>query len=348
MDTQGNISWGILGTGMIAAKFARALSMSKTGRLIAVGSRTLDSAARFAETFNIERRYGSYDALLADPDIDAVYISLPNHLHAEWAIRCAEAGKHILCEKPLTVNFAQAKMVIDAVRAHDVFLMEAFMYRCHPQMARLVQLIRDGAIGQVRVIQAHFSYNMGGLRENIRQQHAAAGGGIMDVGCYCMSAARLVAGAAIGQDFADPIGVKGYAHIGKVTQVDEWATAALLFPGDIVANLTCGIQVRVDHALRVWGSTGHIIVPNPWFPDEERGGPAPNARIYVYHDDQDQPTEEVVEAGQYLYTIEADVVARHIRERQAPPPCMTWNDSLGNMMALDAWRKEVGLTFVAD
>ena len=151
------------------------------------------------------KRYQGYDALLADPAIDAVYISLPNHLHAEWTIRCAEAGKHILCEKPLTVNYQEAVPVIEAVRKHDVFMMEAFMYRCHPQTARLAELIRSGAIGQVRVIQAHFSYNMHGPQNNIRQQNAAAGGGIMDVGCYTASMSRLIAGAATGQAFADPI-----------------------------------------------------------------------------------------------------------------------------------------------
>ncbi len=348
------IAWGILGTGKIAQTFARALSVSQTGRLVGVGSRTGEAAAKFADSLAVERRYGSYEALLADPAVDAVYVSLPNHLHAQWIERCAEAGKHILCEKPLTTNYAEAEAAIDAVRRHDVFLMEAFMYRCHPQTARLVQLVRDGAIGQVRVIQVHFGYNMSGPQVNIRQQNAASGGGIMDVGCYCMSMARLVAGAATGKPFADPLAapgsstqlaVKGMAHLGAGSRVDEWATAAIEFPGDIVANLTCGIQVWIDRELRIWGSDGHIFVPNPWFPGDERFGGAHGARIIVYRDGDAQPREEIVTADQPLYTIEADVVARHIADRQAPSPCMTWADSLGNMKALDAWRKEIGLVF---
>jgi predicted dehydrogenase len=345
------VSWGILGTGMIAGVFARGLAASTTGSLRGVASRNIESAHRFADEFAVPQRYQGYEALLADPAIDAVYISLPNHLHAEWTTRCAEAGKHILCEKPLTVNDEEAETVIEAVRKHDVFMMEAFMYRCHPQTARLAELIRSGAIGRVRVIQAHFSYNMHGPRDNIRQQNAAAGGGIMDVGCYTASMARLIAGAATGREFADPIdtssglALTGFAHIGQRSRIDEWATAAVLFPGDIVANLTCGIQVQVDMALRIWGSEGHIVVPNPWFPDHIRPDSDGSTHILVYRDGETAPQDIESPAGLPLYAIEADTVARHIAHRQAPSPCMTWDDSLSNMRMLDAWRRAIGLVF---
>jgi predicted dehydrogenase/aryl-alcohol dehydrogenase-like predicted oxidoreductase len=352
------LGWGILGTGRIAHTFARGLSASTTGRLIAVGSRSQATADQFAQEFGLARAYASYDAMLADPDVQAVYISLPNHLHAQWIIHCAEAGKHILCEKPLTTNYPEAMTAIEAVRRHDVFLMEAFMYRCHPQTARLAALVRQGAIGRVRLIQAYFSFNMQGPKDNIRQQSEAAGGGIMDVGCYCASMARLIAGAANGQDVADPVvtndgysarlDVTGYAHIGDQSRVDEWATASVRFPGDVIASLTCGIQVRVDSAVRIWGSEGHIIVPNPWFPGDPRFGGDQGCKILVYKDGVDQPEEIIVPGGAPLYTIEADTVARHIRARQAPAPCMTWADSLGNMRTLDAWRKSVGLVFEAE
>ncbi len=339
------VSWGILGTGGIARKFATALAVCKTGKLVGVGSRTIQSATAFADEFAAPRRYGSYAELLADPTIDAVYISLPNHLHAEWTMRCAEAGKHILCEKPLAVNHAQAERMIESVRKHDVFLMEAFMYRCHPQTARLVQLIRGGAIGQVRVIEARFSYNMHGPQNNIRQQNTAAGGSVMDVGCYVMSMARLVAGAAAGQDFAEPVQIRGCAHVGAHSRVDEWATASVKFPGDIIASLVCGLQVAVSRDLSIWGSEGHIVLPNPWTPGDVRYGGDTGNKIVVYRDDATEPVEETVPGGQPLYTIEADVVAQHIKNRQAPPPYMTWADSLGNMRAIDAWRNEIGLGF---
>lgn len=347
------LNWGILGTGRIARRFARDLPHSQTGKLLAVGSRTLISANMFAAELNIPHAYGSYEELLADPDVDAIYISLPNHLHAPWTIRCAEAGKHILCEKPLATNYPEAMTAIEAARYHDVFLMEAFMYRCHPQTTRLVDLVRSGAIGQVRLIQAHFSYNMGGYNDDIRLQNAFAGGGIMDVGCYPVSMARLLAGAALGQDFANPIitsdgysktiALKGLGYIGAQSGVDEWATAIVKFPGEIVAELTCGLQVKVDSAVRVWGTKGHIVVPNPWLPDDERTGGAAGVKLLLYGDSEQEPQTIVERNGRPLYAIEADTVARYLAGRQAP--AMSWSDSLGNMMTLDGWRQEIGLVF---
>jgi len=242
------LTWGILGTGGIARTFAAGIAASESGTLIAVGSRAQETVDRFADTYDVERRYASYEALLADPDVQAVYISLPNHLHAEWTIKCAQAGKHILCEKPLTTNYAAAMTVVEEVRRCDVFLMEAFMYRCHPQTARLKQLLDEGVIGEVRLIESAFSYNMGPRYENIRLSNPAAGGGIMDVGCYTTSMARLIAGA-------EPVDVTGVAHIGAISRVDERAVGGLRFPSGIVASLVCGTQVHVDGDLRgrgVW------------------------------------------------------------------------------------------------
>lgn len=359
-DQTGNhqelLAWGILGTGNIAHTFARGLAQSETGRLYAVASRTAEKAAEFADEFGAPASYGSYEDLLADPDVKAVYISLPNHLHAQWTIRCAEAGKHILCEKPLASNRAEAMTAIEAAREHDVFLMEAFMYRCHPQIARLAELLREGAIGKVRLIQAHFAFDMQGPRpENVRQQNYSSGGGIMDVGCYTASIARLVAGAANGLPFANPVvaydgyrsqvDLKAHGYINPDNRVDEWTIATVRFPGDIIASLTNGIQVRIDSALRIWGSDGHIIVPNPWFPGDPRHGGDEGARIIVNRADAEPEEITVPTGGQSLYAIEADMVARHLADRQAPSPCMTWDDSLGNMLTLDAWRKEIGLVF---
>jgi predicted dehydrogenase len=328
------VNWGILGAGSISRTFARDLASATTGRLVAVGSRTREAADAFGQEFGIEagHRHASYEALLADPAVETVYIGLPNHLHAAWTIAAAAAGKHILCEKPLAVNRAEAARVIEAVRAHDVFLMEAFMYRCHPQTARLVAELARGAIGAVRLIETSFSYNMGPRYDNIRLSNPAAGGAIMDVGCYPVSMARLIAGA-------EPLAIHGAAHLGERSRVDEWATASLRFPGDLLATVTCGTQVAVDQELRVWGSDGSIRVPNPWKP---LAGPN---RIIVQRTGEAAPTVLLVEGGAPLYAIEADTVARHIADRQAPWPCMGWEDSLANMAALDAWRAAVGLVF---
>ena len=338
VNHQSSIGWGILGTGTIARTFAKAVIESRTGQLVGVGSRAQETADRFDEEFDVPHRYDSYAGLLKDEEVQAVYISLPNHLHAEWTIKCAEAGKAILCEKPLTVDCTQAKTVIGAVRQHNVFLMEAFMYRCHPQTARLVQLVKKGTIGEVKLIQSNFGYRLGSQYDNIRLQNAAAGGGIMDVGCYTASMTRLIAGAALGQEVAEPIEVKGCAYIGAVSRVDEQATASLKFPGGIVANLACGSEVMVDRKLRIWGSEGSIVVPNPWFPVQAEN-------TIIVNRTEGEPEEVIVEADGGLYSIEADTVARYLRDKEAPSPCMTWTDSLGNMKTLDLWRQSVGLVF---
>ena len=155
------VQWGIIGAGNIARAFARSLANSTTGRLVAVGSRSRQKADRFAAEFNVSHAHGSYEALLADDHVQVVYVATPHPHHAEWSIRAAEAGKHILCEKPLALNHAEAMAVIEAAIRYDVFLMEAFMYRCHPQTAKLVELLRNSVIGDVRIIQASFGFQTG-------------------------------------------------------------------------------------------------------------------------------------------------------------------------------------------
>ena len=198
------LRWGILGAGTIARTFARGLAASRTGTLVAVGSRSLATAESFGDEFDVAHRYGSYDDLLADADVQAVYIATPHPMHAEWAIKAAEAGKHILCEKPLTLNHAEAMAVVEAARAHNVFLMEAFLYRCHPQTAALVDLIQAGAIGAVRLIQATYGFNATFNPDGRLFRQDLGGGGILDVGCYPVSFARLIAGAATGRAVRRP------------------------------------------------------------------------------------------------------------------------------------------------
>jgi predicted dehydrogenase len=288
-------------------------------------------------------RYSSYEALLADPAVAAVYNALPNHLHLEWTVKAARAGKHVLCEKPLTVNVAEAGQMIDAVRAADVFLMEAFMYRCHPQTAKLIELVRDGAIGEVRVIQASFGYDLGESEDayrNIRLRNDVCGGSIMDVGCYTLSMARLIAGAALGLETpAEPERIAGAAHIGDRGRVDEWAAASVQFAGGILADLACAARVRLASTVQVWGSAGNILVPVPWNPSQ--------GKLILSRSGRDAQ-EIYLPAPAGSYALEADAVAQALPGRQAAYPCMTWQDSLGNMKALDGWRAAIGLTFDAE
>ena len=336
------LAWGIISTGGIAKAFARGLAASKTGELVAVGSRTQSSADAFGDEFNVKNRHGSYEALLADKEVEAVYIAPPHPIHAEWAVKAADAGKHILCEKPLTLNYPDAMAVIEAARRNDIFLMEAFMYRCHPQTAKLFELIKEKVIGDVKVIQIAFSFHAGFNLESRLMNHDLGGGGILDVGCYCASMARMVAGAAIGQETAEPIEVKAIGHVGEVSRVDEYTCAILRFPNDIIAQLSTGVQVNQDNVVRIYGSEGHIIVPSPWFCGR---GTQDGSKIIVKRNDEREPREVLIDEKGDLYSIEADTVAASIEKRQAPAPSMTWADTLGNMRTLDTWRIGIGMIY---
>jgi predicted dehydrogenase len=328
------LRWGILGTGVIARKFAHGLLESRTGKLVAIGSRTEESALDFAKDFPA-RVHGSYEALLADPDVDIVYISTPHPMHAEWAIRAAKAGKHLLCEKPLTMNAGEAEEVIEAARAAGVFMMEAFMYRCHPQTAKLVELVRSGAIGRVRLVEAAFAFRADWKPEGRLLNPALGGGAILDVGCYPISFARLIAGAMDGAAYAEPVELKGTGQIGE-TGVDELATAVLKFPNGMLAKLATGVRLWLPRTATIWGETGRIEVRLPWILD----GPAGESLMLIHR--EDQPVEEVrTVTDRGVYAIEADVVAESIEAGESP--AMSWGDSLGNMRALDRWRAEVGL-----
>jgi len=344
MPTRRTLAWGILGTGGIARKLAAAITSSSTSHLAAVASRSQAKAQEFAREFGAARAYGSYRELLESSGIEAVYIALPNHLHAEWTQHCAAAGKHILCEKPFTVNCAEGERALESVRGARVFFMEAFMYRCHPQTAQIASIIQSGDIGEVRLIQASFSYSLGPRFDDIRMSNPMAGGGIMDVGCYPMSLARFVAGAGQGNPFQNPIEVRGTASIGERSQVDEAAVASLKFPGGIVAALTCGMQANTENVARIWGSEGHLFVPNPWFPPES------NARLIVQRRGEQSASEVMIDAPASLYANQVDCVAKAVEagDLEARAPAMSWADTLGNMAALDAWRGSVGLSFACE
>ena len=336
------LAWGIIGTGNIAKKFARGVAGSRTGRLVAVGSRSQSSADKFGDEFKVPNRHASYEALLADPQVQAVYISTPHPMHAEWSIKAAEAGKHILCEKPIGINHAETMAIVEAAHRHGVFLMEAFMYRCHPQTQVLVDLIREKRIGDVKLIQATFSFAAGMNPDSRLFSNALGGGGILDVGCYCASMARLVAGVAMGKDFADPIELKAVGMVGN-TQVDEYTAAILKFPGDIIAQISTGVRLNQQNCVRIYGTLGNIFLPDPWVPVREGG----TAKIVVQI--EGKPVCDVlVEVPDGIYSIEADTVARNLEHGQAPAPAMSWEDTLGNMKTLDLWRAAIGLVYESE
>ena len=327
------LNWGILGTGSIATKFAIGLSKAKYGKLFATGSRSAAKAEEFAKKHG-GKAYGSYEELLADPQVEAVYISTPHPHHAEWAIKAAEAKKHILCEKPIGLNHAEAMVIVEAARVNNVFLMEAFMYRCHPQTKKLVELLKNKALGEIRVIQAAFSFNAGFSQESRLFKNSLAGGGILDVGCYCISMSRLIAGVANGKDFIEPLEVKSLGHFTE-TGVDGWSAAILKFPGDILAEVSTGVQVNQQNVVRIYGSEGSIELTSPWFCDGK-----------ILLTKAGKTGEIDYDKSENLYGIEADTAANYIKELKAVSPAMTPEDSLGNMKTLDQWR--TGFNFFYD
>jgi predicted dehydrogenase len=348
------LNWGLIGAGGIAHVFANGMRFSKTGRIIAVASQTAGKGDRFAADFTIPKAYASYEALLADREVEAVYISTIHPFHAECAIQAARAGKHILVEKPIAMNYREASAMIAAARANDVFLMEAFMYRCHPQTQRLAGLVREGAVGRVQIIRAVFSFGATFDPASRAFAKAMGGGGILDVGCYTASMSRLLAGAAVGQPFANPVQVKGCGLLGP-TGVDHYAAATLQFESGIVGEIITGVGCRLPTEVSVYGETGSLTVTNPWLPSSPcrtAKGPLPldtafppvTFALQSYRDTA--PQEIVIQPDRDLFTYEADMVAAHIADRQAP--AMSWDDTLGNMRLLDRWRAEIGLVYEQD
>ena len=340
----GPLRWGIIGTGKIAAAFARALDHTDTGNLVAIASRTEANAERFGGAHGVGRRHASYEALVDDPSVHAVYISTPHPMHAEWAIKCAEAGKHVLCEKPMTLNEADTMAVVEAARRNDVFLMEAFMYRCHPQTERLAELLRSGVIGDVKLVRATFGFRGAYDLGERHLANALGGGGILDLGCYTVSMSRLVAAVALGVEVAEPRELHAVGRVGPETRVDEYTAATLLFDGDIVAEVSCGVRLAMGSEVRIHGTEGHLVVPEPWFCSGREGG---TSHIEVHREGR-EPERAEVTTDRWLYAIEADHVAENIDRRQASFPGMTWEDSLANMRTLDRWREAIGVEYDAE
>jgi xylose dehydrogenase (NAD/NADP) len=248
------LRWGILSTANITDKL---LDSGTDQEFVAVGSRDGARAEAYAREKGMARAHDSYEALLADPDVDAIYNPLPNSMHVEWSIRALEAGKHVLCEKPLTRHPQDVDRVFDVARREGRVLAEAFMWRHHPQVARARELLESGAIGDLRVIRSAFAYRHGGDPDDIRLQASLDGGGLMDVGCYCVSGCRTLAGAEPELAAADFI---PGGHGG----VDVSLVATLRFPGEVLAHFDCGLTYTGGSHLEATGTEGSFALADPW------------------------------------------------------------------------------------
>jgi len=333
------LTWGILGTGNIAGQFAAAVGTAHRSALRAVGSRTQASADAFAAKYRIENAYGSYDQLLADPGVKAVYLSLPNTLHAEWTLKALRAGKHVLCEKPLAVDSGEAKRMFALANEKSLLLVEAFMYRSHPITDAVLQAVRHGDIGELRLIRTSFTYRTTRIAGNVRFDPALAGGALMDVGCYCIGFSRLFAGQ-------EPRDFHAVAKMHE-TGVDELVAGTMIFPSGVITSFTCGMSAQADNMATLCGSEGYIEIPVPWKPPKlgatwtlARGTPPRQDHAGSAPPSTPPRQTFTVDAPAELYGVEADDFAASVLDGK--PPRVTPEDSLGNMRVLERMRRHIG------
>jgi D-xylose 1-dehydrogenase (NADP+, D-xylono-1,5-lactone-forming) len=301
------VRWGILGTGDINTRFLAGARLVDTADFVAVGSRTAARAGDFAKRHGIPRALGSYEELLADPDVEAIYNTLPNSLHHEWTLKSLAAGKHVLCEKPYSRHPAEVKEAFDAADRAGLILSEAFMWRHHPQVRRLVESLP--AIGPLQTIRATFSYVQEGSAD-IRLRPDLDGGSLMDVGCYCVSGLRLVAGEE--PDLVYGIGAPGPSG------VDVRFSGLLHFPSGVVGEFTSGFTSE-HHTLEAIGGAGSVLLTNPW----------KSLPVSIVRDG----FENQLETDDF-YQLEVENLSRAIRGEGAP--LLGRADAMGQARALDA------------
>lgn len=313
------IRWGVLSTARIGTeKVISAMQLGEYCTVTAIASRKLEKAQAAAPQLSIEKAYGSYEELLADPDIDAVYLPLPNHLHVPWAIKALNAGKHVLCEKPIGLSAAEARKLLDTARKFPrLKVMEAFMYRHHPQWQWAKQRVSEGKIGEVRTIQTFFSY-YNTDPDNIRNKADTGGGGLMDIGCYCISLSRFIFGAV-------PWRVCGIMEEDPNMKVDRLTSGILEFSSGI-STFTCATQLVPYQRVNIFGTKGRIEIEIPFNAPSDRP-------CKVWYGDGNRIEEIVLEVCDQ-YTIQGDLFSRAVLEdRDVPVPL---EDAVANMQVIEA------------
>jgi predicted dehydrogenase len=315
------LRWGVLGTSHFAKmKFLPALRHCSHAEFVAVASRTLETARSYAAHFGIEKAYGSYDELLADPAVDVIYNPLPNHLHVPWSIRALDAGKHVLCEKPIGLSAVEAQLLFDSANRHPhLKMMEAFMYRFHPQWQYVEQAVRENSFGDLRSVHSVFSYfNVD--HSNIRNQSAIGGGALMDIGCYNISLSRFLFNA-------EPQRVLAIVENDPEFHTDRLVSGILDF-GSGTSQFTCSTQLDAYQRVVILGTTGRIEIEVPF-------NPAPDKRTRLWHQHVGQ-TDEIQFPICNQYTIQADQFSLAVLNNSAVPTPLS--DAVANMKVIDALR----------
>ena len=319
------VRWGIISSANIGVKaVAPAILDSSNGKLIAVGSRNADHAADLYAFAPNVRIYGSYESIINDPDIEAVYIPLPNALHVEWTIKALQAGKHVLCEKPLAVTHEEGAEMVDAARENNVLLMEAFMYRFHPQIVWALEQVQAGAIGPVRLVKASFSFDIRRHPENIRLQPELAGGSLMDVGCYPVNLGRAVFGRP-------PQAIAARVHANGPTSVDMATNAVLDYGEGCFAMIDSSLGLPSRQVAEIIGESGIITIPVPFTPG--------NHDMTVFVTKNGQMTERSFERIDQ-YRLEVEHFAECIRLQRDPE--LSLSETLENLATIEAIYEAAG------
>ncbi|NPV84792.1 MAG: Gfo/Idh/MocA family oxidoreductase [Anaerolineae bacterium] len=309
------LNWGILGTARISQKLISAMKLSKRSQFYGIASRSSQNAEAFARQWNIPKSYSSYEALLADPTVDVVYIPLPNHLHAEWTIKSLEAGKHVLCEKPLALSVIEVQNIINASRQHRCFASEAFMYRHLKQTTQIKQMIDNGEIGNVTYARGSFSFMLD-RPEDIRLVSLYGGGCLWDVGCYPVSYARVM----IGQT---PAEVEGFQQVGP-SGVDEFFIGQMAFPCGALAQFDCSFRLPSYTCFEIRGDQGTIHIPLPF-------NPSSTSNVTLHKQGK---TKNFSFRAPHLYLGEIEDMNSAVLGEK--PPLISLEDSLENVKTLNA------------
>ena len=324
-----NIRWGVIGTGNIAKQFARGLKVLPDAELVAVGSRSRESADAFGEEFGVPRRHASYADLAADGDVDAVYVATPHGSHMDNSLLCLEHNKAVLCEKPFAVNAAQAERVVQEARSRGLFLMEAMWTRYFPLMDRVRALISEGTLGEVRQVHADFGYRAEVNPDYWLFDLHQGGGALLDVGIYPISLASMLLGA--------PESVSAYAHLGE-TGVDDNTAVILSYASGALAVCTTAVRTQTPWEATVMGTKAMLRVHRPWW--------TPSSMKLIRPDGSSEDIEVPFEGNGYNY--EAAEVMRCLREGALESPTMPLDETLQIMRTLDEVRQQIGLRYPAD
>ena len=330
------VKWGIVGTGNIATQFAQGLQQVEHAQISAVASRSLDSAKAFANKFDTPKTYGSYAEMAADSDLDIIYIGTPHPQHEENVLLFLEAGRAVVCEKPLGVNAAQTEKMIAKAREKNAFLMEGMWTRFFPAYKQALAWIRSGRIGQPKMLQASFGYDASANKEQWRFSHDMAGGALLDVGIYPLVLAFSMFGS-------DPVKVSSAAHISN--GVDEYNTFTFEYSDGRIASLSSGIGVKLDNSVFVAGSEGSVLLGEGWW-HPSQAELAPQGEAHVGISQKREVFEQPYAATGFQF--EAQAVQQYVLEERKEAPEMPLNETLKIAQMMDGLRKAWGLVYKED